>query len=238
VRRMQVLCSSPEGALLLAADYQRLGARYFTGTQISTDGTATISMTFASKWTCESTPHLPHFPPPTDLDGKRALGPLAVAAIDGFRVVAMAEGHQVIAWVAYKMLTGQSPRMLKEYGPNPLNQFEQVYLHWSVANEAMNMMLGVQDPWKTQLAAEGLHNLTPSTVRLSISSWGNPYVESSGVLAPDSNKLEDARQRILWDAYFSRAKSPAEKQDLLRQVQNKYKVTLVDPDFFSATKSP
>jgi hypothetical protein len=102
----------------------------------------------------------------------------------------------------------------------------------------MNLMLGVQEPWKSQLAAEGLRSLTPSTVRLSIASWGNPYAESSGVLAPDSVKLEDARQRILWDAYLSRAKSPAEKQNLLRQVQDKYKASLVDPDFFSAAKSP
>jgi len=44
----------------------------------------------------------------------------------------MAEGKQIVALVANNMRGGQSARMLNEYGPDPWNQFQQVYLHWSV----------------------------------------------------------------------------------------------------------
>jgi hypothetical protein len=238
VRRIHVLCRGSEGVPQLLVDYQRIGEGYFIGTRVGTVDIWPTIVSFAGKWMSESATHLPLSPPPTDLDGKRPLGPLAVASVDGFRVVAMAEGKQIIAWIANNMLRCQSARMLKAYGPNPWNQFQQVYLHWSVANDAMNMMMGVQEPWKSQLAAEGLMNLTPQTVRFSNWAWGNVFSESNGNLAPDTIKLEDARERILWDAYFSRAKSEAEKQEMLRQVEKKYKVTLVDADFFQGPANP
>jgi hypothetical protein len=215
-------------------DYHRLGNGYFLGTRLGSDNLFPALTSFAGKWMSESVPHMPLSPPPTDLDGTRPLGPQAVTAVDGFRVVAMAEGRQIIAAIAMNMLKNQSARMLKEYGPNPWNQFQQLYLHWSVANDAMNMMLGIQEPWKSQLAAAGLHNLTPQTVRFSNWAWMNPFSESAGVMNPDTIQLEDARERILWDAFFSRATVETEKQEMLRQTQQKYKVTLVDADFFTS----
>jgi hypothetical protein len=234
VRRMRVLCAWPAGDHLLVADYQRMDANYFTGTRIELGKASGFKVaSFAGKWMGEYTPHLPHSPAPTDLDGKRLIGPRAVGGSDGFRVVAMAEGKQILAAIALKMLLGQSPRMLKAYGPNSLNQFQQCYLHWSVANEAMNMMLGVQEPWKSQLADAGIPELTPSKIRENIGLEGSMYANwGNDVL------LEDARQRILWEAYFSRAKTEAEKQALFQRVEQKYKVTIVDPDFFKDPANP
>jgi hypothetical protein len=46
-------------------------------------------------------------------------------------------------------------------------------------------------------------------------------------------RLEADRERILWDAYFDQAATQAERQALLSQIQEKYKLTVVDPDFFA-----
>jgi len=46
------------------------------------------------------------------------------------------------------------------------------------------------------------------------------------------------RDPILWDAYFStQAKTPAEKQSLFEREKEKYKVTVIDPDFFFGRSS-
>jgi hypothetical protein len=52
--------------------------------------------------------------------------------------------------------------------------------------------------------------------------------------ALDSQPVE----RLLWNAYFSQAQTEAEKQALLRKVQEKYKITVIDPDFFEGQTSP
>jgi hypothetical protein len=169
---MHIFCRASEGVPQLLLDYQRVDEGYFTGTRVGAVGIWPSILSVAGKWMGESNTHLPQFLPPNDLDGKRPLGPLAVASVDGCRVVATAQGKQIIAWVANNMRKGQSARMLKAYGPNPWHQFQQVYLHWSVANVAMNMLLGIQEPWKSQLAAEGLTNLTPQTVGSSMWAWG------------------------------------------------------------------
>jgi hypothetical protein len=238
VRRMHVFCPGAQGAPQLLDDYLRIGDGYFVGTRVGIVGIFSSIISVAGKWMSESAKHLPLSPPTTDLDGKVPRGPQAVAAVDGFRVVAMADGKQIIAWIAMTMLKNQSARMFKEYGPNPWNQFRQLYLHWSVANDAMNMMMGIQEPWKSQLAAAGLHDLTPQSVNFSNWAWINPFSESSGVMYPNTIELEDARERILWDAYFSRAKSDTEKQEMLRRAVETHKVTQVDADFFKSPLSP
>jgi hypothetical protein len=232
VRRTRVLCPGPGGVPLLLLDYQRINEGYFTGTRIGAlDGVSSI-VTFAGKWIGEFTAHLPHSPPPTDLDGKRPVGPRAVASVDGFRVVAMGEGKQILAAGAFAMLNGVAPETLKAYGPNLADEFQQIYLRWSVANEATSMLLGLQEPWHRQLlAAYGLYWQEP----------GYPTYGSDAVLT--GNKIDDwraetARERIHWDAYFSQAKTEEEKQALLRKVQEKYKITVIDPDFFSSQTSP
>jgi hypothetical protein len=68
-------------------------------------------------------------------------------------------------------------------------------------------------------------------------AWGNPFAVSNHALEPDTIKLEDARERILCDAYFSRAKTEAEKQEMLRQ-EEKYKVALIDTGFFKGPTRP
>jgi hypothetical protein len=42
----------------------------------------------------------------------------------------------------------------------------------------------------------------------------------------------------LWNAYFNQAKTSAAKDALLRKVREKYKLTVTDPDFFSAAAGP
>jgi hypothetical protein len=67
---------------------------------------------------------------------------------------------------------------------------------------------------------------------------GNPFAVSNHALEPDTIKLEDARERILCDAYFSRAKTEAEKQEMLRQEEEKHNVALIDTDFFKGPTRP
>jgi len=238
VLSMNVFCPGSDGKPQLLLDYRRISDNYFVGTRVGIYQAWPTVMSFAGKWMSEPAIHTPLSPPPTDLDARVPTGPVQVATVDGYRVVAMAEGKQIIAAVAMKMLKAQSARMLKDYGPDPWNQFQQVYLHWSVANEAMGMMLGIQEPWKSQLAAAGLRNVTPQVFRHSNGMWLNPFAESNGNVDADTVKLEDARERILWEAYFSSAKTDAEKQEMLRLGEEKYRVTLVDADFFKSPASP
>jgi hypothetical protein len=242
VRRIHVLCPGPGGAIQLLVDYERIGDSYFMGTRLGLlNGYASIA-TFAGKWMGEASPHLPHSPPPTDLDGKRPLGPIAVTRLDGFRVVASAQGVQIVAALAVGAFAGLPANTVKAYGPNLADAYQKIYLHWSVANDAMNMMLGLQEPWKSQLAAEGLQNVTTSNLRFNLYQSGvmSPSdQDKSGLSNPAENqKLEEARERILWNAYFSSAKTDAEKNEMLQKVQEKYKVTIIDPDFFSSQTSP
>jgi hypothetical protein len=44
-------------------------------------------------------------------------------------------------------------------------------------------------------------------------------------------------EHILGDAYFGRVQTKEEKQALLRQVQNKYKITVLGPDFLAGTRT-
>ena len=238
VRHMHVLCPGPEGAPLFLVDYQRIDEGYFTGTRVGTLENWPTIMSFAGKWMGEASPHLPHSPPPTDLDGKRPLGPVTVMRLDGFRVVAMAQGVQIIAVIAAGAFGGLPANTVKAYGPNLADAYQQIYLHWSVANEAMNMMLGLQEPWKSQLAAQGIQNLTPSSVRFNQWAQGNPFDQAYNTNNLSVQAQEEARERILWDAYFSSAKTDAEKKDMLQKAQEKYKVTIIDPDFFSSQTSP
>jgi hypothetical protein len=42
-----------------------------------------------------------------------------------------------------------------------------------------------------------------------------------------------ARRHILWNAYFSQGSTEEEKQTLMKQKKDQYKIQVVDSDFFS-----
>jgi len=44
-------------------------------------------------------------------------------------------------------------------------------------------------------------------------------------------------EHFLWDTHFARVQTKEEKHALLRQVQNKYKITVLDPDFFLGART-
>ena len=46
-----------------------------------------------------------------------------------------------------------------------------------------------------------------------------------------------ARTRILWNAYFGQAPTKEERQVLLKQEQDTYKIQVQDPDFFDGAKN-
>ena len=65
-------------------------------------------------------------------------------------------------------------------------------------------------------------------------TWTDAHAE----MARFSSLAHQTVVDILWNAYFSQAKTEAEKQALLHTVQEKYKVTVIDPDFFYGETSP
>jgi len=192
----------------------------------------TTTTTYVGKWIGEASSHMPHAVPATDLDGVRPKGPEAVAGLDPFRIVATIGGKQLVAAQALGLMKSgelfQYPAELGEIlrGQAPIvegkpmtvaRDLQQLYMHREVSDEAVQMHLDKQHPWLDQLQQKGL-----------IRGPGSPDWDPNAYLAE--------RNGILWYAFFSQAKTPAEKQELMRREQEKYKLTVVDPDFFySAT---
>jgi hypothetical protein len=87
-------------------------------------------------------------------------------------------------------------------------------MHRTIAFEALTMHLDSQEPWKSQLhAVNSLDGL-------------------------DAQRAEYQRESILWDAYLSQAPGKEARQALERQVEERFKITVVDPDFFVEAETP
>jgi len=64
----------------------------------------------------------------------------------------------------------------------------------------------------------------------------SPFIPTEAQVAkygvePLSLATNQQIENILWDAYFAQFGTPAEKQRELQALQQKYKVTVIDPDF-------
>lgn len=122
----------------------------------------------------------------------------------------------------------------KEYSTRLDTVEQQIYLLARMADEAVVANLAKNDPRKSQLGAAGIFVTDIHVARFNAWAYGrNPY--DPGDDDGGQRKAEAARERILWDAYFSQASTLAGKRALLKKVQEKYKMTVVDPDFYVGT---
>ena len=53
-----------------------------------------------------------------------------------------------------------------------------------------------------------------------------------------TDRQEFDRERRLWSVYLSRGATESAKRSLAQQAQDKYKVSVVDPDFFTGQPGP
>jgi len=240
VRELQRLikCTGEGGATTeQKSEFTSADSEHFSGSirlVTRSDAVREASYAWLGKWIGEAAPHMPHATPATDLEGIRPLGPRAVTALDPFRIVAKFEGQPWIAAIAIKMFGAVPAATAKEYGRRLDDVAQQIYLHVRVADEAVIANLAKKDPWKSQLGAAGIFVTDIHVARFNAWAYGgNPYdpIDRDG----DQRNAEAARERILWDAYFSQASTPAEKQALMKKVREKYKMTVVDPDFYAGT---
>lgn len=241
----------PSGATLHASvkcqgstrEYVRTDYENFTATMTNTQmmkpanaGPSTPEVpvtnvtTWTGKWMGEMTPHMPHSVPLTGLNGEKFLGIDAVGTMDPYRIVAVIDGKQLTsswAWAYFKQVfphwEGDPPERLTRR-----EELHRLYMHRTIADEARQMGLDRKQPWEGQLK-DG--------------SWDAWWIDTE----PDNykaNSLNQAiwqaeylREKILWNAYLSQASTPAAKKALEEKIQERFKVNVVDPDFFVDTNT-
>jgi hypothetical protein len=96
---------------------------------------------------------------------------------------------------------------------------QQIYMHRQVSNEAVQMHLDYQHPLAGPIAAEGT-GYWPRFPRLG------------------SERVSGGTQRYPPVCLLQSGQPPAEKQELMRREREKYKLTVIDPDFFSGATNP
>jgi hypothetical protein len=226
-------------------DYERIDAENFKGIVLRTVGadagtgpnakhlSATQTESFVAKWVYDEGPHMPYANPPTDLNGVRARGAKAVIQFDPNRIVASFEGNYWTAWQIFR-LCGIVPReTLRAYSPRLDIAVQQAYVHRIIADQAVNQGLAEQETWKAQLQRENIPDAFLQKVPENFWEYFGKWAYDADSPDPDQVRLEGIRQQILWSAYFSRAGSDAEKRALAQKLEQKYKITVVDPDFFT-----
>jgi hypothetical protein len=257
-RHVHIRCPEANGDQI-TDDYDRIDSGNFKGVrhqvtagkEIGPNGehaTVTTDTTWIGKWMGETSPHMPHVAPPTDLDGVTPVRPYPVAWMDPFRIVVVVDGKQIIAQQAYFMInrvtSAPPPEYHAELGLAALLQ--NIWLHYKIAGEAVMLHLDAQEPWRHQLNDAGgigvvfgpdyaffsegdfEYNMDPET------SENESTTNAEHHAALSTQPIE----KILWNAYFSRAKTDGERQALLHRAQEKYKITVIDPDFFDGQKNP
>ena len=110
-----------------------------------------------------------------------------------------------------------------------------ILLQLNVAADAVKLHLDLQEPWKHQLDDAGGAGIVfgPNAEGISYDLlMSDTYPPPDTGIAETTFLQTEPVEKILWKVYFSQARTEAEKQALLRKEEEKYKVTVVDPDFF------
>lgn len=200
------------------ADFERIDPEDFKGTiqLIMRNGkTTTTTITYAGKWISDMGPHLPSAIA-TDANGAKPKGPGAVARVDPLRIVAIIDGKQVTARQGMDMIRGHNdssglPELLG-----------RIYMQHAIVEDALKLHLDRQSPWK-----EKLIDTQRQIYQIHQNYAGDPNIPPELVA-----QWQEARGHILWNAYFSRTSTDAERQTLLKQKEDQYKIQVRDPDFF------
>jgi len=217
------VCTGSNGTGEQTNDYVRIDEENFKGTlhaetRIGTLHTATKTVT--GKWVSDLAPHMPSGT--TYANGTRPKGMDAVASMDPFRVVATSDGKQITAWTAWGLFRAVFPQWDDpEQKLSRADELRLLYMHKTIADEAKKLHLDLQEPWVGQLKAEGLWDLETRP-----QEFGENVIDN--ILHAD----EYRRESILWDSYLSQVSGRPAKEALAKQVEERFKLTIVDPDFF------
>jgi hypothetical protein len=201
-------------------DFERIDAENFKGTVhlILSNGKKTTTIaTYVGKWISDGGPHLPSAVA-TDANGAKPKGPGAVAQLDPLRIVATIAGKQLTARQGSDLLKGHN-----DNGSGLPELLEKLYMQSAIAEEAVKLHLDRQSPWKEKL----------QNTQMQIFQRYQTYLGDPRIPPQPMAEWREARGHILWNAYFSRAATDEEKQTLMNQEKDKYKIQVRDPDFFS-----
>ena len=213
-------------------DFQLVNAQTFKGTIRGTPDMskpATGTTEFTGKWISEAAPHMPSGV--TDVNGKKPMGPKAVAGLDPYRIVAIMDGKQIVAGFAWVWMSRVPPSEGNGYQDQLPELLQQLYSQLVIADEAVKLGLTLEEPWRSQLRILG-HD-AGHAFNAATNYPGDPNVPPSLVA-----QWDDARKHIFWSAYLSQANTDEGKQALLRKIKERFKIKVVDPDFFNGQKSP
>ncbi|HKS80550.1 MAG TPA: hypothetical protein VJR23_03515 [Candidatus Acidoferrales bacterium] len=203
-------------------DFERIDAEHFKGTIRIHNVAANpslINTTITGKWMRESC----KAPPAVAKNGEKPKGPEQVAAADPDRVVAVIDGKNVTAQEAWGLIGKVAPATRREYESRQPDLLEQIYMQRAVSLEAVAMHMDKQSPWKEKLA-----NTRQRIYQVHQNYEGDPNIP------PELEaQWQNARQHILWDAYFAQAKTKEERDALMMREREKFKITVKDPDFFN-----
>jgi hypothetical protein len=126
------------------------------------------------------------------------------------------------------MMKKVSPAAPSGYDGRLPHLLHQVHMQKAIAEEAAKPHLDRQAPWKDQF------NKTKMDDIQSVQNHaGDPNIPPE-VWAHWVN----FQQLILWNAYFSQPPTKEKKQALMNREQDKYKITVKDPDFFNGVTAP
>jgi hypothetical protein len=232
-----VKCSpNPLGTVgIPASAVQHSDGEHFSAIQRQSQANGSVTVTTVGKWISEDAPHMPYSPAPTDLNGYRPKGPHDVMWLDQNRIVAVIDGQQLTALEAFLVLN-LPPRHILDadvYKHGWSGVLQHNYMYWAVSNEldptrtpaqrakGILLVLGVFSGFNT-----GTDEGSPADTRV----YGYHYV--------GQDRQEYDREQRYWNVYLSRAASASGKQSLVQQAQDKYRVNVVDPDFFAGRPGP
>jgi hypothetical protein len=154
--------------------------------------------------------------------------PEPAAKQDPNRVVATIDGKPITAQQATNMLNTVAPQARRQYESRLPDLVQQLFMQSQIAAEAVKLHLDRQAPWNVQLGH--------ACVTITKQACTGYDRTGAGVNVPRPLQLQwiNARQRILWNAYFGQASTAEERQALLKQKREQYKIQVQDPDFFKS----
>lgn len=228
---MHITCKAADGTqgYEQISKFRRIDAENFQGTlQLITHVgiLGTVTKTFTGKWISDSCSG-----PPAGYAAKNGLhpkGPKDVAEQDPNRIVAVIDGKQITAQQAWNMIKKVPPPTRSVYESRLPHLMHELYMQNAIAEEAVKLHLDRQAPWKDLLYRTKLDDIQ------GVQNYaGDPNIPPE-VWA----RWVDDQQHILWKAYFNQPSTDEEKQALMKREQEKYKITVQDPDFFNGVTTP
>jgi hypothetical protein len=184
---------------------------------------------FTGKWIAPAAPHMPS--DVTDVNGKKPVGPQAIAGLDPFRIVATINGKQMVAGVAWAWINRVPPSERSGYSGRLPELLQKLYSQIAISDSAVKLGLNYHEPWQTQLRKLGRD---AAHAIASVTDYpGDPNIPP-GLLA----QVGDARHHIMYNAFLAQAPTDAEQKELVRTIDEKYRITVVDRDFFNGQTGP